>query len=145
MKKGLILGSLFLGTAILTGCGGTETLSCTQEADAATGKTVTKVDATFEGTKVKKIDMSVTMNLEDQYKDYKDQMVKALDTQFDSYKKKDGVDVKTSSDKESVSVRVTADATKMSEDDAKKLLGTDSIQSKSATQKYLEKEGFTCK
>ena len=42
MKKGLILGSLFLGTAILTGCGGTETLSCTQEADAATGKTVTK-------------------------------------------------------------------------------------------------------
>ncbi len=147
MKKVLILGSVFFAAAILTGCGGTETLSCTKEDEAATGKTITKMDATFEGNKTTKVDMNVTMELKDQYKDYKDQMVKALETQFASYQDKDGVEVKTSSKDSSVSVDVKVDTTKMKEADAKSLFGfsTNSKQSKADAQKTLEKDGYTCK
>ena len=146
MKKALILGSVFLGTAILTGCGGTETLSCTKEDDAATGKTITKMDATFEGNKTTKVDMNVTMELKDEYKDYKDQMVKALETQFAS-EDKDGVEVKTSSKDSSVSVDVNVDTTKMKEEDAQSLFGfsTNAKQSKADAQKTLEADGYTCK
>lgn len=147
MKKVLVLGSLFLGTAILTGCGGAETLSCTKEDEAATGKTITTMDATFEGNKTTKVDMNVTMELKDQYKDYKEQMVKALETQFASYQDKDGVEVKTDSKDSSVSVNVKVDTTKMKDADAKSLFGfsTKSKQSKADAKKSLEDEGYTCK
>lgn len=147
MKRFLILGSIVLGTAMLTGCGGTEQLSCTKEDDAATGKTITKMDATFEGNKTTKVDMNITMELKDQYKNYKDQMVTALETQFESYQGKEGVEVKTSSKDSSVSVDVKVDTTKMKETDAKNLFGfsTTTKQSKSDAKKTLEKQGFTCK
>ncbi|MCI9110435.1 MAG: YehR family protein [Bacilli bacterium] len=147
MKKFLILGSLVVMTAVLTGCGGTETLSCTKEDDAATGKTVTTMDATFEGDKTTKVDMNITMELKDQYKSYKDQMVKALETQFASYEGKDGVEVKTSSKDSKVSVDVKVDTTKMKDADAKSLFGfsTESKQSKNDAKKSLEAEGYTCK
>jgi len=147
MKRFLILGSIFLGTAMLTGCGGTEQLSCTKEDDAATGKTITKMDATFEGNKTTTVDMTVTMELKDQYKNYKDQMVKALETQFSSFQDKDGVEVKTDSKDSEVSVNVKVDTTKMKDADAKSLFGfsTKSKQSKDDAKKSLENEGYTCK
>jgi len=147
VRKFLILGSLVVMTAVLTGCGGTETLSCTKEDDAATGKTITKMDATFEGNKTTNVDMTVTMELKDQYKDYKDQMVKALETQFASYQDKDGVEVKTDSKDSQVSVNVKVDTTKMKDSDAQSLFGfsTKSKQSKDDAKKSLENEGYTCK
>lgn len=147
MKKFLILGSLVVMTAVLTGCGGTETLSCTKEDEAATGKTITKMDATFEGDKTTSVDMTVTMELKDQYKNYKDQMVKALETQFASYQDKDGVEVKTDSKDSEVSVNVKVDTTKMKDSDAQSLFGfsTKAKQSKAEAQKSLEDDGYTCK
>jgi len=147
MKKFLILSGLFLGTVMLTGCGGTETLSCTKEDEAATGKTVTTMNATFEGNKTTKVDMEVAMELKDEYKSYKDQMVKALETQFSSYQNKKGVEVKTKADDKKVSVNVKVDATKIKDSDAKTLFGfsTDAKQSKADAKKSLEAEGYTCK
>lgn len=148
MKKGIILAGLLLGTSILTGCGGsTETLSCSKEDDVATGKTITKMDATFEGNKTTNIDMNITMELKDQYKNYKNQMVEALETQFASYKEKDGVEIKTSSEDSKVSVDVKVDTNKMKDVDAKNLFGfsTTAKQSKKDAKKDLEAEGYTCK
>ncbi len=147
MRKYFILGGLLVTAGILTGCGGTETLSCTKEDEAATGKTVTTMDATFEGNKTTKVDMNITMELKDQYKDYKDQMVTALENQFATYKDQEGVEIKTSSKDSKVSVDLKVDTTKMKDSDAKSLLGfgTDSKQSKEDAKKSLEDEGYTCK
>jgi len=147
MKKFFVLGTLVVTAAILTGCGGTETLKCTKEDEAATGKTVTTMEATFEGNTTTKVDMNITMELKDEYKDYKDQMVKALETQFSSFQDKDGVEVKTDSKDSEVSVNVKVDTTKMKDEDAKSLFGfsTKAKQSKADAQKSLEAEGYTCK
>ncbi len=145
MKKLRVLSVLFLFTIIVTGCGGEKTLTCTKS-DDSTGMTMNQnIVTTFKSNKATKVDMSIDVVVDDQYKSQIGNIESSLKKQFSSYEEQKGVTFKTSTKDKTVNVNIVADLEKMDDAARKKLNITATDEKYDDVKEDFEDEGYSCK
>ena len=145
MKKSILFGTLVASSILLSGCG-TKTLSCSKIETADGYSANETVEAKFVGNEVTNFKLSMTMTLDDEFKDNMDLFKSMLEEQFSSYKNKDGLKFEINSKNDiEIDLVLDADLKKMSDDDKKELDFIDTKGSYEATKKEFEDDGYTCK
>ena len=145
MKKVLLVVGLLIGTSVLTGCG-TETLTCTMSDSTSMYEMEQEVTATFSGKKTETVEATITMKVDEAYKENMDALKESVEKEMTDYEKDYDVETNVSVEGTTLKYSMKADSNKMN-DDAKALFGfdTESDQSKETAQKQLEDAGYTCK
>lgn len=150
MKKLSVLAVLAVIPILLTGCGSSKTLTCTNTQEQSGVKMDQKVVMKFSGNKVNYIKMSVDSKAtSDVIKNNWDVFASTLEKQY-SNKDKDGVKVTTKNNKKDYSYEISIefDLKKATNENLKEydLDGiADEKSSMSDVKKSAEKSGFTCK
>lgn len=147
MKKILRLGIPTLALIFLvSGCGKTKVLECSMKNNSTDGMEMSQIiKATFKNDAVTKMDISVNVEVDDEYKDYTDELEESLKSEFSNLEDKKGIEIKTNTKDNVISFKITANLSKM--DDAAKeeldMVGTSETYDEA--KKELESEGYTCK
>lgn len=143
MKKTKLLAIFFAFGLLLTGCD-SKSLSCTKEEEIDAGKTKEVQLITFDNNKIKSYEATMSISLKDEYKDYADTLLKSLEEPFKDYTKEDGLEYNTTVDNNNISVTVSGNYNKMS-DDVKQSLGISGNSSFDKVKASLEDDGYSCK
>lgn len=142
-KRFLFLSGLILVFA--TGCG-EKTLNCTITNNANEDLVMkNKVSVVFKNDKVKKIDMTASVELDDKYADYIDEFEKNLKTEFKKYNNKKGVEVKTTKKDKNVTLKLVANLDKMDKSAKEDLDMVNTDGTMKDVKASLVKEGYSCK
>lgn len=147
MKKAkkIIMPAVLAAVAlVLSGCGKTETLTCTMSQDESGMVMNSKIEAVFEGNEVTKIDLNIDATIDESLSAYITTMEDVIESQYEKYKK-EGATVNVSSKDNVIKADLSFDLKKMSDEDKEELDLIDTKGTKEATKKELEKEGYTCK
>ncbi len=143
MKKTKLLAIFFIFGLLLTGCD-SKSLSCTKEEEIDAGKTKEVQLINFDNNKIKSYEATMSIALTNEYKDYADTLLESLEEPFKDFNEEDGIEYKTKVDGNNISVTVSGDYNKMS-DDAKQSLGIADNASFDAVKESLENDGYSCK
>lgn len=143
MKKTKLFIMFFILGVLMTGCD-SKSLSCTKEEEIDAGKTKEVQLITFDNNKIKSYEATMSVALKDEYKDYADTLLQSLEEPFNDFSKDDGLKYKTSTDDNNISVTVSGDYNKMSED-VKQSLGISVNPSFDNVKSSLEDDGYNCK
>lgn len=143
MKKTKLLAIFFIFGLLLTGCD-SKSLSCTKEEEIDAGKTKEVQLITFDNNKIKSYEATMSIALKDEYKNYADTLVESLEEPFKDYTEEDGLEYNTTVDDNNISVTVSGDYNKMS-DDVKQSLGIADNSSFDQVKESLEEDGYSCK
>ncbi len=144
IKKIIMSVVLVVLALALSGCTKKETLVCTKDQDEAGVAINSKMEAIFEGNEVTNINLNVTAEVNSALSTYVPNMKNLIESQYEKYKK-DGTMVNVTSKDNTIKADLTFDLKKMSSKDKKELDLIDTKGTKKATQRELEKEGYTCK
>ncbi len=124
----------------LTGCG-TKNVTCTTGDDSQSITVVTS----FNGKEATKISMETAIKVDE---DQVDQAYTSLDTAKAMYENQSGVKVSTSKGKDSVSLKLEMELSKLDEDTLDSM-GLDGVDFKNTSSdeyaKAMEDQGYTCK
>lgn len=142
MKK-IIVALMLLAMITVTGCGKSNTLTCTKEEDGTVGKAV----LTYKKDKLTKI--SLTTNTDISGESYSDDDLKTMEGMYGlmcSAFSGEGMTCDTKVTKEKASLSISLNLEKASADTLKDLEmdGLDSY-SKETAKKELTEDGYTCK
>lgn len=143
MKKTKLLAMFFIFGLLLTGCD-SKSLNCTKEEEIDAGKTKEVQLINFDNNKIKSYEATMSIALTNEYKDYADTLLESLEEPFKDFNEEDGIEYKTKVDGNNISVTVSGDYNKMS-DDAKQSLGIADNASFDAVKESLENDGYSCK
>lgn len=144
MKK-IIMPIALVGLAlVLSGCGKTETLTCTMSQDESGMAMNSKIEAVFEGNEVTKLNLNIDAKVDESLSSYVPTMKSVIESQYEKYKK-EGATVKVTSKDNTIKADLSFDLKKMSDEDKEELDLIDTKGTKEASKKDLEKEGYTCK
>lgn len=143
MKSRVLIGSLAISLLLLTGCGNTKTLVCTQTQDENGMSMTTEMNVTFKNDEASEFTMTADMEVEDTYKDYMDQFKSIMEESFSSFKE-NGMDVTIDSKDTTVTATISANFDEMTEDEKEEIGFTSSDNSYDAVKQSLEDSGFTC-
>ena len=147
MKNFFKLGTLALVLVLVAGCGGAKgkTLTCTKSEDETGMKTSQTLKVVFKDDKASKINMDMKMDIDEQYASYISTIKSMIDSQFESYKSKDGIKFDSKTSKNTVSVSLEVNLAKFSKDDLAALDLDGSEGTYEEAKKAFEEEGYTCK
>ena len=143
MKSRVLIGSLAISLLLLTGCGNTKTLVCTQTQDENGMSMTTEMNVTFKNDEASEFTMTADMEVEDTYKDYMDQFKSIMEESFSSFKE-NGIDVTIDSKDTTVTATISANFDEMTEDEKEEIGFTSSDNSYDSVKQSLEDSGFTC-
>ena len=143
MKSRVLIGSLAISLLLLTGCGNTKTLVCTQTQDENGMSMTTEMNVTFKNDEASEFTMTADMEVEDTYKDYMDQFKSIMEESFSSFKE-NGMDVTIDSKDTTVTATISANFNEMTEDEKEEIGFTSSDNSYDSVKQSLEDSGFTC-
>ncbi len=147
MKRVFKLGMLVLSLVLVTGCGGSKgkTLNCTRELNETGMNESSAMKVKFKGDKVNKIDSTLKITLSDEFVSSLGSLKSSMESIYDGIKTKDGVKIKSTSDKNSFTINLELDVSKFNENE---LAGIDLVDVNSSydeIKSVYEKEGYTCK
>lgn len=146
MKNVLKLGIPTLALLLLvSGCGNTKVLKCTMS-DSTDGMELSQtIKATFKKDAVTKMDMEMKMTVDDEFKDYIDDMADGLKSEFSNLEDQKGVNISTDTNGNVVTFKMTADLSKMDDEAKEELDMVGTSETYDQAKKELEEEGYTCK
>ena len=139
MKKKYWLLALIIPILLVTGCSEestTKSLSCAMKDGIEGTSTSSKMDITFRENEAERISLNISINYNNEYKDYVDTFKETLETQKNNLEKR-GYDVKITSNDSSINLLAVGTNKTLDESEYK---GT-----YDATKKSLEDSGYTCK
>lgn len=139
MKKKYWLLALIIPILLATGCSKestTKSLSCTMKDGIEGTSTSSKMDITFRENEAERISLNISIDYNNEYKDYVDTFKETLETQKTNLEKL-GYDVKITSNDSSINLLAVGTNKTLDESEYK---GT-----YDATKKSLEESGYTCK
>ena len=139
MKKKYWLLALIIPILLVTGCSEestTKSLSCTMKNGIEGTSTSSKMDITFRENEAERISLNISIDYNNEYKDYVDTFKETLETQKTNLEKL-GYDVKITSNDSSINLLAVGTNKTLDESEYK---GT-----YDATKKSLEDSGYTCK
>ena len=139
MKKKYWLLALIIPILLVTGCSEestTKSLSCTMKDGIEGTSTSSKMDITFRENEAERISLNISIDYNNEYKDYVDTFKETLETQKTNLEKL-GYDVKITSNNSSINLLAVGTNKTLDESEYK---GT-----YDATMKSLEDSGYTCK
>ncbi len=139
MKKKYWLLALIIPILLVTGCSEestTKSLSCTMKDGIEGTSTYSKMDITFRENEAERISLNISIDYNNEYKDYVDTFKETLETQKTNLEKL-GYDVKITSNNSSINLLAVGTNKTLDESEYK---GT-----YDATKKSLEDSGYTCK
>ena len=139
MKKKYWLLALIIPILLVTGCSEestTKSLSCTMKNGIEGTSTSSKMDITFRENEAERISLNISINYNNEYKDYVDTFKETLETQKTNLEKL-GYDVEITSNDSSINLLAVGTNKTLDESEYK---GT-----YDATKKSLEDSGYTCK
>lgn len=147
--KGLVI--VLLATIVLTGCGSTETLTCSMTEDSSGLNMKQEIDIDFKKNEASKVKVSVVAEATDTtIQENWDIFASTLDSQYNTSEKKDGLTITTDNDKDNYkyTISIEVDFAKAS-DDVLEEYGLDDVIGKKTTKKEVkeaaENSGYTCK
>lgn len=139
MKKKYWLLALIIPILLITGCSEestTKSLSCTMKNGIEGTSTSSKMDITFRENEAERISLNISIDYNNEYKDYVDTFKETLETQKTNLEKL-GYDVKITSNNSSINLLAVGTNKTLDESEYK---GTYDV-----TKKSLEDSGYTCK
>lgn len=139
MKKKYWLLALIIPILLVTGCSEestTKSLSCTMKNGIEGTSTSSKMDITFRENEAERISLNISIDYNNEYKDYVDTFKETLETQKTNLEKL-GYDVKITSNNSSINLLAVGTNKTLDESEYK---GTYDV-----TKKSLEDSGYTCK
>lgn len=139
MKKKYWLLALIIPILLVTGCSEestTKSLSCTMKDGIEGTSTSSKMDITFRENEAERISLNISIDYNNEYKDYVDTFKETLETQKTNLEKL-GYDVKITSNNSSINLLAVGTNKTLDESEYK---GTYDV-----TKKSLEDSGYTCK
>ncbi len=141
MKNKCLL--LIVSCLLLSGCG-KKTLTCSLTKDIESGKSKEKQVFVFNNNKISSIDTTLSVLLDDEYKNYSSVMVKKIKKEFKIYNDHKGLSVEISENDNTIKASVKADYSKMNSS-SKKVIGFDEKMSYDDIKNKMKKEKYTCK
>ena len=141
--KRIITSSLLITMVcfLLVGCG-EKKVTCTKE-DKSDNLTQTEtITGTFKDDKVNKLDVKVDLKLEGDHLTNIDSIYSSIKTQYEALQE-DGIAIKTSKGKDSISVKITMTPGKMSSDNDLSVIDDEATADN--MKKEFEELGYTCK
>lgn len=142
MKKGvlvIIVGMLFC----LTGCS-EKKLVCTSTGKDLGKEVKTKVVVKFDNKEASKVEETIDMTFEEEYRSSIDSIYKALEEQYKLYDGKSGIKVVSTKGDDNINVKINIDV-KAQKDAENAVNVIDTAGTRSDIKKSLETEGYTCK
>ena len=85
MKSRVLVGSLAVMLLLLTGCGGTQTLVCTQTQEEDGMTMTTEMNVSFQNDEASEFTMTADMKVDDTYIDYMDQFESIMEESFSTF------------------------------------------------------------
>lgn len=141
MKNKILL--LLTTCLLLSGCG-KKTLTCSITKNIESGKSKEKQVYVFNNNKISSIETTLSILLDDNYKNYSKVMTKKLEKDFKTYKNNKGISVNINENNNTINVNIKADYNKMN-NSAKKVIGFDEKKSYDDIKNKMKKEKYTCK
>ncbi len=145
MKKLMFLSFLVLTLSIVSGCGREKILTCTKSEDSV-GMTMNQnIITTFKGNKLTKINMSIDVIVDDQYKSQIETIESSLKSQFSNYENQKGITFKTSSKDKTVNLNIIADLKNIDSKTKEKLEMAEAGEKYKNVKADFENDGYKCK
>lgn len=145
MKKRVLLG-IVAGVSLVTlsGCGNSQKLTCTQtqEDDGATATQEMVVE--FQDNEASAFTMTMNMVAENASAEDLKTAEEMLKLSFSAFEE-NGMNVDVSSDDTSVTAKVSADFSQMTDEEKEQIGFTGSDNSYETIKESFEREGYTCK
>ena len=147
MRNVLKVGIPTILVVLLTsGCGKTKVLECTMNDDSTEGLEMAHtVKATFKNDAVTKMDIDMVLTVDDELKDYTNELAESLKSEFSNLDGKKGVSITTDTKDKVVTFNLTADLSKMDDSAKEELDMVGTSETYAAAKKDLEGEGYKCK
>lgn len=144
MKRKLcLIGIVGLSALVLTGCGGTKTLTCTKtETDNGLSMTTTATTK-FDGNQV--TNLSMKMDFETENEESIDLMKSLLEQQFEVYNSEKGITTEISAAGKIITIKIDIDPKNASDTVKEEFDVSDFHESYSKVKKDFEKDGYQCK
>ena len=145
MKKRVLLG-IVAGVSLVTlsGCGNTQTLTCTQSQEDDGTTATQEMVVEFQNNEASKFTMTINMKAENANAEDLKTAESILKSTFSTFEES-GMDVDVSSDDTAVTAKVSADFTKMTDEEKDEVGFTGSDNTYETIKENLESEGYTCK
>ncbi len=141
MKNKIIL--LLATCMLLSGCG-KKTLTCSLTKNIESGKSKEKHVYVFTDNKISSIETTLSILLDDNYKNYSKVMTKKIEKNFKTYKNHKGISINISENDNTIKASIKADYSKMN-NSSKKIIGFDEKKSYDDIKNKMKKEKYTCK
>lgn len=130
-------------TLLLSGCS-TKSLKCTLKEDIEAGKSIKKQTIIFDDDEIKRVENVISIELNNNYKDYTNTMYKSLKKSLNNYNDKNGIEITSSKEENKFTFVISGDYDKMN-DDSKKVMELDDDVTYKKAKSSLTKQGYTCK
>lgn len=152
MKKIMLCVPVLALGLLTSGCGKEKVLECNMSDNSTGLGTEQSIKVTFGKDSVSKLELSMTMTVDEEYVDYMDTLVDGLKEEFSSMEEQKGITVSTDTKDNVISFDVVADVAKMDEE-AMEALDFEGINEKlddideayEELKEEFEGQGYTCK
>lgn len=145
MKKRVLLGIVAgISLVTLSGCGNTQTLTCTQTQEDSEITTTQEMIVEFQNNEASKFTITFNMVAENASAEDLKTAEDLVESTFSSFEES-GMEVDVSSDDTSVTAKISADFSKMTDEEKDEVGFTGSDSTYETIKETLESEGYTCK
>ncbi len=134
---------LIVSCLLLSGCG-EKTLTCSLTKNIESGKSREKQVFVFNNNKISSIETTLSVLLDDGFKDYSSVMVKKIRKDFKIYNNHKGISTEVSENDNTIKASVKADYSKMNSS-SKRVIGFDEKMSYDDIISKMKKDNYTCK
>ena len=134
---------LIVSCLLLSGCG-KKTLTCSLTKNIESGKSKEKQVFVFNNNKISSIETTLSVLLDDGFKDYSSVMVKKIRKDFKIYNNHKGISAEVSENDSTIKASVKADYSKMNSS-SKRVIGFDEKMSYDDIKSKMKKDNYTCK
>lgn len=146
MKKYLSVAILSIILGVSVGCGNkTKVLDCNMTEEQSSGTIIQNIKSTFKKNEVINLSFSIEEKLSESYIKYVDKFISVIDSKYEKYNNKKGINVKTEKTNTGFVLKMDVDLKEMANEDKEELDMIDTSGDYNATKKYLEEQGYTCK
>ena len=150
-----VVGIIFLGTILLTGCNSKKeeaaekkstdkVLSCSNIEEQTGMKNKIDMTVEFKNDTAYKMNMDMTVDLDDSYQSYMEQIETSLKEQFSKFEEL-GIQVNTKIKENQILVNIHTNFEKLTKEEKESLGFSNSDNSYKAVKKSIQDVGYTCK
>lgn len=145
MKKYIYILLIVVTMVSLTGCGNKERILTCEKKDKATGMNLIQtIHVNFKGDNILKVKMIQTINIEDSYTSYMEELKSAFESQFSKYNDKKGISLNTETKENQIQISVVADINTMDKETLESLEFVDTKESLENLKRDFEKQSYIC-